>query len=344
MKKIILPAYQVNRNAPHNYVVGDLDECISEFSYKTYDVIIETYRSCIVTYEGVVYKNLIQLVDDSLVGPKLRDQYSTKRILKEIIKLKKIILSPNEKYLLAFDNWSIGQYHFITEVLTRLILFKNELPAYTLLLSDNNYVKTIGLELFHFFGLKPKKIHWIKRGELCLASTIDFISHVSLGGYMNDKVISQLQSEIKPPIPCSDVIRKRIYVSRENASYRKVLNEQEVVNFFKNRGYEIVRFEELTLMEQITICMQSEIMVSMHGAGLTNMLFMPKGSAVMEFRRSKIFVNQCYWHLADALNHTYFYFYGNPDSEIPIEGDGCNLYIPLDKLKTAIENIESSRK
>ena len=86
------------------------------------------------------------------------------------------------------------------------------------------------------------------------------------------------------------------------------MNESEVKALFVSKGYEIISFEGLSLEDQISICSKTKTMASIHGAGLTNMIFMPEGSNILEFRRSKKFVNQCYWHLAGALNHQYYYF------------------------------------
>ncbi len=48
-------------------------------------------------------------------------------------------------------------------------------------------------------------------------------------------------------------------------------------------------------------------MVSNHGAGLTNMLFMKAGGRVLELRHESDRINNCYFTLASALELDYLY-------------------------------------
>jgi capsular polysaccharide biosynthesis protein len=342
VRTLLEKSYIINRRQPVNYTVGDLDECITEFRYPTYNVEFLKLKYCFVSIDGSVYSNGIHLVKESLVGPKHYNDYPLRRRLREIYKFDKVYLDNNEKYLIVSDAWSVGHYHWITEVLTRLILIKQDLGSYTLLLPDVDYVRSIGIATLNVIGLKPKSIIFIKHQQLYFAKTLYLISQVALTGYINDGIMQNLKSEIDHSIFKNTSINpnKKIYVSREKAKIRKVLNESEVKELFVSKGYDIITFEGLLLEEQIKICRQTRTMASIHGAGLTNMVFMPEGSNILEFRRSKKFVNQCYWHLADALNHQYYYIFGEPDSDLQIEGGGCNLTIPITKLSLLLDEIE----
>ena len=52
---------------------------------------------------------------------------------------------------------------------------------------------------------------------------------------------------------------------------------------------------------------QCSLLISIHGNALTNMLWMPEGSTVLEIRRSGDSHNNCYFSLASALGHKYYY-------------------------------------
>jgi capsular polysaccharide biosynthesis protein len=67
-----------------------------------------------------------------------------------------------------------------------------------------------------------------------------------------------------------------------------------------------VEFEKMTFMEQVTMCNTASILVGLHGAGLTNMLFMGATRLVVELRRENE-DNFCYQYLAQALNMNYHF-------------------------------------
>jgi hypothetical protein len=342
-KDILLAKYTIKRNLPVNYINGDLNYCLSEFSYETYNVDFRSLYFCFVTYEGIIYNSFLHLVKSSLVGPKLRSQYSLKRTLNEIRKLKIKSLDNNRKYLIAFDAWSGNHYHWITEVLSRLFLLKKELNQYILILPENVYIKNTGRALLNLLDLIPRDIIYVKPTELIYSNKLHFINHVALTGYINDKVLKEIKKKLDSKIQHHKAqIYRKLYITRGQASYRKVLNETDVVSLLISEGYEIFDFGILSLEDQISICSQANIMISMHGAGLTNMIFMIPGSKILEFRRNKIYHNQCYWHLADALKHKYFYLFGDPDSDLQLEGNGCNLTIPLLKLRQLLDEMASS--
>ena len=68
---------------------------------------------------------------------------------------------------------------------------------------------------------------------------------------------------------------------------------------------------------------------------------MQPGSNVIELRRKENGPsNVGYWHLADSLDHNYYYYNGIPDSDKPLVGQGCNLTIPMaDFEKKIVEAI-----
>ena len=55
---------------------------------------------------------------------------------------------------------------------------------------------------------------------------------------------------------------------------------------------------------------------------------MHPGSNLVELRKKENNAsNVGYWHLAGCLRQNYFYFNGNPDTDQPLVGRGCNLII-----------------
>ena len=331
----------INRKLPENYLDGELDFCKAELSYNTHNVELLTFKNCYVNFFGNLYDSALKLVEASLVAPSIFKNRGWFRYLKKVIIKPKRKLAANEKYLLAFDQWSNNHYHWINDYLPRLTLLAPELQNYTLLLPDTPYIRNVGVKLLDHLNLKPRRIEWISRGKFVKAPNLTFITSVVLSGKVHDELIKQVQNRLSN-ILLSDNLNatRRIYISRKKASNRKVLNEEEVITILKEYDFEVVVFEDLSIEQQIQLANSASIMISMHGAGLTNAIFMNRKTAVLEFRRDKVYHNQCYWHLSAALGQKYYYLFGQPDSDNAIEGaPGCNLTISLSKLRLTVEQI-----
>jgi len=78
----------------------------------------------------------------------------------------------------------------------------------------------------------------------------------------------------KPAPNVSNIPFRRVYISRKLADKRKAHNELAVELLMRKHGFEIVHPENISLKAQIELMAETQILVSLHGAALTNMLFM----------------------------------------------------------------------
>ncbi|MGF1923522.1 MAG: glycosyltransferase family 61 protein [Bacteroidia bacterium] len=339
----VLDSYVVNREMPVNYVEGELDFCKSEFSYRTHEVKIIELKNCIVNYGGFAFEqeklllNKFSLVDEDHYKSMLTRTY----FIKNILIRRKRKLDP-DRYLLAFDDWSNLHYHWFCDTIPRLFSMRELLKDYILLLPDSPYVRNVGLPSLDFFGLNPAGIEYVQDFEHVKMKNLSIVTYTCLSGYINDKVMADMQERISSQLH-GPIATNKIYVTRDRTHYRKVLNEPEIWDVVKNNGYDIVRFEDFTWKEQVAIASSAKSMVSMHGAGLVNAMFMNRGSAVLEFRRNKIYHNQCFWHLCAALKLDYYYLFGKPDNDdLVLEGgECCNLTIDPERLHHTLLQMDS---
>ncbi len=106
---------------------------------------------------------------------------------------------------------------------------------------------------------------------------------------------------------------RRLYISRANAPWRRVVNEEETVRVLERAGFEQVRLETMSVAEQASTLAAAEAVVAPHGAGLTNLVFCPPGARVIEIF-SPAFVNVLYWGLSRLVDLDYQYVMGVPDA------------------------------
>ena len=71
----------------------------------------------------------------------------------------------------------------------------------------------------------------------------------------------------------------KFYIERTT---RRLRNENDVQGWFREKGYEIIKLETLTLDEQVQLFSDATHIAGFHGAGLANLLFCKAGTHVVE--------------------------------------------------------------
>jgi len=103
---------------------------------------------------------------------------------------------------------------------------------------------------------------------------------------------------------------RRVYITRRNARYRRIVNECEVETFLQDFGFETHELEKYSVRDQIALFAEAEMVVAAHGAGLTNILFSPPGLRVIDIFEGSLF-NKCFWGISTALGHHYWPLVGD---------------------------------
>lgn len=337
---LLKQATKITHNYPANLDPGDTIDFVDGQSYCTNDVYLKSFGKVWVSPHSVIYKNGV-VVKETLVSQSYKNYYQSRHLIKKILTSKKIVLNDKKKYLLITDNWSMGHFHWLCEVLPRLLCIKSNIKNYTLLLPDTDYTRKIGLESLRMLGISFEDVIWMKEDCFYKVKDLDYVSPIAASGCMHKELMLQIRDKF---VKSGEKGNKHIYISRNKASHRKLLNEAALIEQLQHYGFEILHTEDLSLPEQITLFSSSNVLLSIHGAGLTNCIFMQEGSTVIELKRKENGpANVGYWHLADALNHHYFYYNGIPDSALPLVGSGSNLTIDItDFEKNILNQINTS--
>jgi len=142
--------------------------------------------------------------------------------------------------------------------------------------SSNKYRKFIGSILkslnieFTFLFLDDDFYHFID---------CDFPQFLSL----NDS-IKILKEFINPKTGIE--ISKKIYVTREDSNYRKIINEGDVVTILREKGYKVINPQLYEIEEQIEIFSNAEEIIAPYGSNLANIIFCKPGTEIYEFTPS----------------------------------------------------------
>jgi len=240
----------------------------------------------------------------------------------------------DQEVLWITDTWSLGYFHWLTDALPRLFTIRDKIRNAALLLpgafKKKEYIES---------SLKPFAIQNVTFiNEIVHCKDLKIPSHTAPTGNYNEQIIRNLRNLYADFFEDTQNLRfgSKIYISRSKAQKRKITNEEECISVLEEYGFKTVCFEDHSFEEQVKIASEAQFLISNHGAGLTNMLFMTSGSSVFELRQKGDAHSNCYFALSSALNLNYFY--QACDSENPGEqANKANLAVDCRLLRKNIE-------
>lgn len=196
-------------------------------------------------------------------------------------------------------------YHWIMDTLPRLALLREAKSGWDRVVApqDTAY-QTTTLQLL---GVAPEKIIsapglYIEAEELIVPTLPGVV------GNPPKWACEFLRNSFLPRAPARPG-RKRLYLSRSKAATRHVVNEDELMQSLRRRGFELVHLEDLSFLDQVGLMRSAEMVVAPHGTGLTNLVFCDPGTIVLEIF-SPAYVTACYYAAAHQLGLNYGYVLG----------------------------------
>jgi hypothetical protein len=144
--------------------------------------------------------------------------------------------------------------------------------------------------------------------------------------WLRDRVVENIDPEqTRPHSP-------RIYISRADATVRRVTNEDEVMDLLSARGFERYVLGELSYAEQVTLFSDAEAIVSPHGSGLLNQIYADDATVIELFGPKHSITDPAIeYYIADLWGHDYGC----------VQGDvvGCDTRADLDGLEILLERM-----
>jgi hypothetical protein len=219
--------------------------------------------------------------------------------VKKITGIGAVLLSPE----------SHNYYHWLNDVLPRIRLYEpvfNKIDHFCI----SSTVPAKFLQVLADFNIPKEKLLFVNETEKL---HFDHLYVASLPGsegrspkwavnYMGNMLIKK-QAGKSPG--------KKVYFKRGDNTERKLLNEDQIITLLQNSGFEIITPDNLTIAEQVKLMEQTQLVISVHGAALSNLLFCTAGIGVIELFSPDYFRTDCYYTLSAIKNLNYWYITGN---------------------------------
>lgn len=263
------------------------------------EISIYTFKDCTLIGTSLFYPNILFKIGNDVYNPikemvmSLKDIDFYKEIKHSTTEYNSIDNDNNFFFVYNTDNY----YHFVYDTLPYLISYnelKKSMPDLKLLMNYPNSNKksfyNFVTEFLNLNGISENDIKIVNNNTLykkifvSTSYTHDFDSNVS----PREEIFS-FYAELKNKVNLTDNTPKKIYISRRSwlhgntsnigtdyTSRRKMVNEDELINFLTKHGFVEIFTELLTTEEKINLFANAEHVIGAMGGGLCNVLFSKK--------------------------------------------------------------------
>jgi len=228
-------------------------------------------------------------------------------------------------------------YHFLFDALPRLGVFEEAMPGRHLDAVIVPHASGYQKQLLSLVGcpgpmLQPAPATSYRAQTLVVPSTPN--QHLPAPQASVTWLRERLRGGGAPDGP------RRIYITRGNKPQtRRYLHEAALLDELSKRGFVVVDPGTYSVQEQIGIFSGAEIIVSPHGAGLSNVVFAPDGVRVLELFASN-YVHLGLWSICTALEgaeYRYLVADGARDPERALTGVLQDIDIPAARVLLEVD-------
>ncbi len=207
--------------------------------------------------------------------------------------------------------------HWLVESLPRLLLIERayDISALKIILIDrNDKINNVYVQSLAFLGVNPANIVWYK--DLARVDRVIYASPVTIHPWIKSRICVEALERIAQAVASDGMSQhKKIYISRNvDSPNRKMMNDAEIIEIVRRRGYEIVNCGNLTFEEQVRMFSGATHIVGNLGAGFTNLAFSPRGVRILALM-SPLMEDDFFYDLVSLKEGHYW----------AIHGDGCGL-------------------
>ncbi len=269
------------------------------YPVKAYDA-SETFVAClhnveVIGHPAVALSGREIIMENSLSKPaNLNKSRLPTALAKSTFKRPRYI----DQAIILTHLWSKNYYHWMFETLPRL-RFLDLIDGVRPNLLINPQPALWQLDSLYRLGVDSVDLIEQDPGMRYLIGTTYVTSNlreIQISG-LNPTVVSWLRERLSGPdyaLPGHSSFPERILVSRRQATSRKIVNFEAFERALAVRGFTTVILEQMSFADQVELFRRARIVIGVHGAGLTNLLFSDHASLIEIFQPEKPA-----WHYAN---------------------------------------------
>jgi capsular polysaccharide biosynthesis protein len=326
----------VNANALPTHYLQSFERLFVEIQPNLRQVVYQLKKAN-VSWHGTVIKGLRVFVP-SLPQVWLEKEFGGSFLLRQLSS-KSLLDFGDAPVGLVFDSWSENYFHWIAEALPRLALLRKVQPNAIVLLPGaqppefvTHTVRALGFT--KTYNIAPQQI--VKVANLWVPA------RPGRHGYMSPSLTLEVRQAVLDSVtkylnPARQATR-RLYVSRSRQKWRQLTNEEEVLSVLKRYGFETIYFEDMKFVEQVQTMYEASVFIGIHGANLTNILFMTPGANAIEIM-SDNYINPSYVSMATSVGVHYSLVPGKQSPPPEVENNYADVTVDPALIEQVLQNI-----
>lgn len=190
-------------------------------------------------------------------------------------------------------------------------------------------------ETLQTLGIAEEKIIDAEKNRHIQADRILTTSMPRLGAHIPVWVYDFYRHDFLRTYSSGSTYSPLVYISRRDAQFRNVTNETELLEMARAYGFKDYTLSSMPFAEQAKLFASARVILSPHGAGLSNLVFCQEGTQVIEFFAGG-YVKPTYHNLAGKTGLAYHHLVFGPRSAAHDTYTGVPLPITV--------NVESVRE
>ncbi|MBC5773498.1 glycosyltransferase family 61 protein [Pontibacter sp. KCTC 32443] len=294
----------------------------------------------IVGRNGAVLTNKNEIIKDVTVeiGRNIYDH----SLLHQVVFKKPIYIKYVSTVVAAADA-SNNYFHWMFDVIPRIgwVLHSKSKLQDIKVWFINSRKQPFQNETLNHIGIEKTSTIELDVHDYYVCDNLVIPSLSGLSGNASIRVVNMIRYLFKEwMIESENNSQEPIFISRNNASKRKISNFKELRPVLQDLGVKVIELESMSVSEQVKLFYNTNLIIGVHGAGLSNLVFCKPGSTVVEIF-SPNYVNQCYWTIASHVDLNYHYLVG----EGSIVKDTLNhlldedIVLDIHKFQALVEQI-----
>jgi capsular polysaccharide biosynthesis protein len=168
------------------------------------------------------------------------------------------------------DTGEENYFHFYNDVLAKLILLKDKniaIDQYTVVISKNLFSKTYFQFVLNNSFLKDLNWH-IQADEW-----VHFNSAIFVKPLTHTKKYFDFFTNLCLTYSASTKANRRVFITRDRKSLRFIENMGDLHPILNDYNFEVIDAATIPFSEQIALFSNCELVIAIHGAGLTNIIY-----------------------------------------------------------------------